>query len=72
MVSVWLHCICNEKNYLLDPLNKIIDGEAYVSDSEKKTKLKIAELGNDAGIIGAAMLGQVAPAGIVATNWVRT
>ena len=48
--------ICNEKNYLLDPLNKIIDGEAYVSDSAKKTKLKIAELGNDAGIIGAALL----------------
>ncbi len=60
--------ICNEKNYLLDPLNKIIDGEQYASNSKNRTQIKIAELGNDAGIIGAAMLGQVAPEGIVATN----
>ncbi len=49
--------ICNEKNYLLDPLNAIVDHEQYSRNSDKKTILRIAELGNDAGIIGAAMLG---------------
>lgn len=49
--------ICNEKNYLTDPLNEIIATEQYSRNSEKKTELRIAELGNDAGIIGAAMLG---------------
>ncbi len=60
--------ICNEKNYLLDPLLDIVSTEQYSRNSDKKCVVKIAELGNDAGIIGAAMLGQVAPAGIVATN----
>ncbi len=49
--------ICNEKNYLLDPLNKIVATEQYSRNSAKKTELRIAKLGNDAGIIGAAMLG---------------
>lgn len=49
--------ICNEKNYLLDPLNAIVDGEQYSRNSAQKTVIRIAELGNDAGIIGAAMLG---------------
>lgn len=49
--------ICNEKEYLTEPLKKIIDGESYGSNNPKKTQIKIAELGNDAGIIGAAMLG---------------
>ena len=50
--------ICNEKNYLTDPLMKIIDKEQYSRDSSKRTQIRIAELGNDAGIIGAAMLGK--------------
>lgn len=49
--------VCNEKNYLTDPLKKIVDVEQYSRYSENKTEIKIAELGNDAGIIGAAMLG---------------
>jgi Transcriptional regulator/sugar kinase len=49
--------ISNEKNYLLDPLKDIIEKEQYSRNSEKKTVVKIAQLGNDAGIIGAAMLG---------------
>ncbi len=49
--------VCNEKNYLTDPLNEIIATEQYSRNSDKKTVLRIAELGNDAGIIGAAMLG---------------
>ena len=49
--------ICNEKNYLTDPLNKIIKKFAYSSNGDKNTVIKIAQLGNDAGIVGAAMLG---------------
>ncbi len=49
--------VCNEKNYLTDPINEIVAVEQYSRHSEKKTEIKIAELGNDAGIIGAAMLG---------------
>lgn len=51
--------ICNEKEYLTNPLMKIVETEQYSRNNEesKKTKIKIAELGNDAGIIGAAMLG---------------
>ena len=49
--------ICNEKEYLTEPLKKIIEGESYGGNNPKKTQIKIAELGNDAGIIGAAMLG---------------
>lgn len=49
--------ICNEKHYLTDPLEKIIKEETYGNEAIKPTTLKIAELGNDAGIIGAAVLG---------------
>lgn len=50
--------ICNEKENLTDPLNAYINGETYGGTSSRKgTQLKIAELGNDAGIIGAAVLG---------------
>lgn len=49
--------ICNEKNYLTDPLKAIIKEETYGNEAIKPTELKIAELGNDAGIIGAAVLG---------------
>ncbi len=49
--------ICNEKNYLTDPLNEIIEHEVYGGSASKSTVIKIAELGNDAGIIGAAVLG---------------
>ena len=49
--------ICNEKNYLTDPLVKIVETEQYTRNSKNKTQIRIAKLGNDAGIIGAAMLG---------------
>ena len=49
--------ICNEKHYLTDPLMDIVDKEQYSRNSAKKTEIRIATLGNDAGIIGAAMLG---------------
>ncbi len=50
--------ICNEKEYLTKPLNTIIAKDAYGGLSGTDTVLKIAELGNDAGIIGAAVLGR--------------
>ena len=50
--------VCGEGDYLLDPLKKIVDRDQYGSAAhDDKTILKIAELGNDAGIIGAALLG---------------
>ncbi len=50
--------ICNEKNYLLDPLLALVDREQYTRDNARKTVVKIAEMGNDAGIVGAAGLGR--------------
>lgn len=49
--------VCNEGDALLLPMKAIVEKEVYTRDSEKNTKIVIAELGNDAGIIGAAMLG---------------
>ncbi len=51
--------ICNEGEHLLSPdfLEKI-EREQYTRDADRKTRIRIAELGNDAGIIGAAMLGR--------------
>lgn len=50
--------ICNEKHYLLDPLLALIDREQYTRDNPRKTTVKIAQMGNDAGIVGAAGLGR--------------
>ena len=49
--------VCNERDYLLKPLMALVDGEQYTRDGRQKTKVVIAELGNDAGIIGAAFIG---------------
>jgi len=49
--------ICNEGDYLLKPLLKYADCDENGFSRTKKTQIKIAELGNDAGIIGAAVLG---------------
>lgn len=50
--------VCNEKEYLTVPLNKIVGREQYTRDNAHKTKIVTATLGNDAGIIGAACLGK--------------
>lgn len=42
---------------LLGPLQDILDREDYARSSDRRTRLVIASLGNDAGIIGAALLG---------------
>ena len=49
--------VCNEGDALIKPLLELVDKEQYTRNSSKKTQIKIAALGNDAGIIGAAVLG---------------
>ncbi len=50
--------VCNEGDNLLIPLKKEIWKEVYGAATKTKfTEIKMAELGNDAGIIGAAALG---------------
>ena len=48
--------ICKEGENLTKPLYEFINRESYCVDAEKVTKLGICQLGNDAGIIGAAFL----------------
>lgn len=49
--------VCNEGEYLTKPLMAIVERDQYTRDNANKTQIKIAALGNDAGIIGAAVLG---------------
>ena len=48
--------ICNERDFLLNPLMEIVNRDQYTRNSDNKTQVKIAALGNDAGILGAALL----------------
>ncbi len=48
--------ICNEGETLLAPLRKFCEEERYSKYTKKQTVICKAELGNDAGVIGAAML----------------
>lgn len=50
--------ISNEKDNLLIPVKERIKGETYSRDNIKATDIRIATLRNDAGIIGAAVLGR--------------
>lgn len=51
--------ICNERDYLLKPLKeKLFFKETYTKEGTPQTRIEIAALGNDAGIIGAAVLGK--------------
>jgi glucokinase len=49
--------VCNEKEHLVEPLKVMVDKAQYYKGDGMHTEIKVAELGNDAGIIGAAMLG---------------
>lgn len=49
--------VCNEGDPLLLPMKALVEQEVYTRNSPKNTKIVIAELGNDAGLIGAAFLG---------------
>ena len=50
--------ICREGDYLIKPLLEKVGKDQYTRNSSKQTVIKVAELGNDAGIIGAAALGR--------------
>ena len=50
--------ICNEGETLMKPLRRFVQSERYSIHSKLQTKIVRAELGNDAGVIGAALLGR--------------
>lgn len=50
--------VCNEGDPLLLPLREKTLSKPYFGPGVKKTEIKIAEMGNDAGIVGAAMMGK--------------
>jgi len=50
--------VCKQGENLLRPLREKVFSRAYASGLVPACKIKLAELGNDAGIIGAAMLGK--------------
>lgn len=49
--------ISKEGDNLLNPINRYMEQYAFARFADHKTKVVIAQLGNDAGIIGAALLG---------------
>ena len=49
--------VCNEGDALLLPVKELVAKEVYTRNSKQNTEIVIAKLGNDAGIIGAAFLG---------------
>jgi glucokinase len=49
--------VSGEGNYLLDMLIPLLSNEVYGKGIVKGTDIRIAALGNDAGIIGGAVLG---------------
>ncbi len=50
--------VCGEGDYLLKPLVEIVRKSEYGAENQTNfSQIKIAELGNNAGIIGAAALG---------------
>ena len=49
--------VCGQGDTLLLPVNEQVMKEQYARTSKNKTKLVIAALGNNAGIVGAAALG---------------
>ena len=50
--------ICKEGDYLLNPIKEFCLNETYGLGGISRTEIAIAQLGNDAGIIGAAFLGK--------------
>lgn len=48
--------VSKEGDTLITPIKKIVKGENYARTLEAKADIRIAQLGNDAGIIGAAYL----------------
>lgn len=50
--------ICNEGDTILNPIKEHVKNERYSIYAKKQTKIVTAELGNDAGIFGAALLDE--------------
>ncbi len=50
--------VSNEGDNLFLPLMELVEKEQYSRYCDSKTEIRMALLGNDAGIIGAAMLGK--------------
>lgn len=50
--------VSGEKDRLIIPLTAIVDVDQYTRIATKKTQIKVAALGNNAGIVGAAGLGR--------------
>lgn len=48
--------ICNEGEYLIKPIEEFLDTHIYGKGLNPRQKIAVAQLGNDAGIIGAAMM----------------
>ena len=48
--------VCNEGDSLLVPLKELVAKEVYTRRGKKNTEILICKLGNDAGIIGAALV----------------
>ncbi len=63
--------VCNEGDNLLVPLKKQIAENIYSKNSEKNTQIEICSLGNDAGIIGAAMLFRMYESGNPIINAIK-
>jgi len=49
--------VCKEGEYLLKPLRELVYAGVFSREEIPQTQIKTALMGNDAGIIGAAMLG---------------
>jgi len=50
--------VCKEGEYLLKPLRERVYADIYCRGSVPKPQIRVAQMGNDAGIVGAAMLGK--------------
>ena len=49
--------VSREGEVLLGPVRRQVDWEDYARDGKRRVKIKAAELFNDAGVVGAARLG---------------
>lgn len=50
--------ISREGDYLLTSLRTLVETQRFYEGTTKQSKLEIARLGNDAGLIGASLLGE--------------
>ena len=50
--------VCNQGDYLLNPIKEYCEKEIYSGADMRSISIEIAKLGNDAGIIGAALLNE--------------